>query len=169
MKDIGTYLSNHFYLEDGINLVVWPQAKTPQSLAIFLASSAGFKYYSSSEFMSPGHWSYSELWLRGFWSIRMLSLQVFYGKLLPLFISHLLCDMCMLGRCFAVRFSAWGCTQMLDLWQPRLCCRFAVGSLWSLTRTDLQHIRISWILTCAVSTGTSGFCAWRSTWTKTDH
>ncbi|XP_072783525.1 mitochondrial genome maintenance exonuclease 1 isoform X1 [Taeniopygia guttata] len=46
--------------------------------------------------------------------------------------------------------------------------QFAVGSLWLPTRTALRHIRISWILTCALTTGISGSCAWRSTWTKTD-
>lgn len=55
MKDVRTYPKQPFLsrlkLESGISLVVWPQAKTPQSLAIFLAS-AGFKYHSSSEFTS---------------------------------------------------------------------------------------------------------------------
>lgn len=115
-------------VEGGISLVVWLQAKTPQSLEIFLVS-AGFEYHSSSKFMSPAfHWSYSELWARGFWSIWMLNLPMFCGKLLPLFIPHFFCevyiweDVLQWGLALRATHRCW----ISD--SPPVC---AAGSLWA--------------------------------------
>lgn len=132
MEDVRTYLSNHFYPDWSWRVApVWLYGPRQNLLSLWQFSwhlqDLNITHPQSSCPLVSTEVTQS-FGLEVFWSIWMLSLQVFYGELLPPFIFHFLHKMCVLGRCFAVRFSSLGCIQMLDFCQPPVS---AAGSLWA--------------------------------------
>lgn len=126
MKDVRTYLSNHFSPDWSWRVAsAWLYGPRQKLLSLWQ-----FSWYLQG--LNRTHPQSSspvslELWVWGFWSIWMLSLQVVYSRLLSLFTPHSLCEMCMLGSCFAVRFISQACTELWGLWQPLFVLQVRCG------------------------------------------